>query len=240
MNKHVLLGIDSTLSPATQHALRTIGDLIDYATPMLHLILLHVIPQDYETSPTLAMYTGHLQTTQISAEQRAQAEAVLEKASAELKKTGIASERIDTLIRMGMPADEIVRVAKELHVDLIVVGSRGDTLSQKIRRFLLGSISRKVLRLAPCPVMIVTAPKLQHPSDLVHWYEDAITRYLRENTSTLTVFTPQEVARTFAPPNKKAPGRKEKAAAILALEQLARDGVLCRHDVKGELLYVND
>jgi len=41
-------------------------------------------------------------------------------------------------------------------------------------------------------------------------------------------------------PNKKAPGRKERAAAILALEELARNGVLCRHDVKGELRYVND
>ena len=30
------------------------------------------------------------------------------------------------------------------------------------------------------------------------------------------------------------------AAAILALDHLANDGILCRHDVKGEMRYVND
>jgi hypothetical protein len=63
---------------------------------------------------------------------------------------------------------------------------------------------------------------------------------LQEHTGDLTIFTHREVAQMFVPPNKKAPGRKERAAAILALEELARNGVLCRHDVKGELRYVND
>ena len=54
------------------------------------------------------------------------------------------------------------------------------------------------------------------------------------------VLTSREVAQMFAPPQKKAPGRKETAAATLALEQLARSGVLCSHDVKGDMLYVND
>jgi hypothetical protein len=88
--------------------------------------------------------------------------------------------------------------------------------------------------------MIVTSPHIKQPSDLVAWYEEAITRYLQEHTDGLMVFTPGEVAEKFAPPDKNAPGRKETAAAILALEQLARDGVLCRHDVKGEMRYVND
>ena len=78
------------------------------------------------------------------------------------------------------------------------------------------------------------------PHDLVAWYEEAITRYLREHTGDLTVFTPQEVAVAFAPPGKHGPDRKEHAAAILALEHLARDGILCRHDVKGQMRYVND
>ena len=44
----------------------------------------------------------------------------------------------------------------------------------------------------------------------------------------------------FVPPNKKKAGRKEIAAATLALEALSGSGVLCRHDIKGELRYVND
>jgi hypothetical protein len=81
---------------------------------------------------------------------------------------------------------------------------------------------------------------VKKPHDLVKWYEESITRYLQEHTGDLTVFTPQEVALTFAPSPNKESGRKERAAAILALEQLARGGLLCRHDVKGELRYVND
>jgi hypothetical protein len=88
--------------------------------------------------------------------------------------------------------------------------------------------------------MIVTLPRTAPPGDLVTWYEQAITAYLQEHTNSLTVFTPHEVAQKFAPPRKKAPGRKEIAAAALALEQLASTGILCRHDVKGELRYVND
>jgi hypothetical protein len=88
--------------------------------------------------------------------------------------------------------------------------------------------------------MIVVPPRAPSPSDLVAWYEEAITHYLKDHTTTLSVFTPQQAAQQFAPPNKKTPGRKEIAAATLALEHLARSGVLCRHDVKGELRYVND
>ena len=88
--------------------------------------------------------------------------------------------------------------------------------------------------------MIVSYPQTRHPPDLVTWYEKSIRQYLQERTSDLTVFSPQEVAQMFVPPGKKIVGRKEKAAAILALEQLARGGMLCRHDVKGEMKYVND
>jgi hypothetical protein len=124
---------------------------------------------------------------------------------------------------------------------LIIVGSRGCKTGERIRRFFLGSKSRRVLQNSTCPVMIVAQPYAKRPSDLVAWYEEAITRYLHEDASGLTVFTPAEVTRFFAPPSgKKGPGRKERAAAVLALEHLTRTGVLCRHEVKGELRYVND
>src|SRR5262249_18287082 len=156
---------------------------------------------------------------------------------------GIPSSQVEVLVRVGIPADEIVRAARELRVDFIVVGSRGRSPGQQIRRFFAGSTSRKVLHTAPCPVMIVFPPSLPttaRPSDLVRWYQESITGYLQEHTSTLTVFTPPEVVQIFAPQGKKRHRRKEIAAATLALEQLAREGVLCRHEVKGELRYIND
>ncbi len=192
----------------------------------------------------LGIDTNYSPTTQLAVravgEFMEQATSQLHLVLSELQKGGIAPGQIEVLIRIGFPADEIVKVAKELHVNFIVVGSHTASLMRKIQRFLAGSTSRSVLRLAPCPVMIVTLPRTAPPGDLVTWYEQAITTYLQEHTSSLTVFTPQEVAQKFVPPRKKAPGRKEIAAAALALEQLASTGLLCRHDVKGELRYVND
>jgi nucleotide-binding universal stress UspA family protein len=240
MNKRILLGIDAPISPATQQALRSMSEFVEQAAPQLHLVLLHVIPIPAISSPALGMYVGHMQPTLFTSEQSSQAEEVLRHARVELLKQGVDAGQIETLIYTGVPADQIVKVAKELQVDFIVVGSRGSSARQKIRRFLAGSTSQRILQLAPCPVMIVRCPQTKRPADLVTWYERSITHYLQEHTSDLTVFSPLEAAQMFAPPGKKAVGRKERAAAILALEQLAHGGVLCRHDVKGEMRYVND
>jgi nucleotide-binding universal stress UspA family protein len=240
MNKRILLGVDAPLSPATEQALHIVGELVEQTAPLFRLLLLHVIPIPYSATPSLGMYVGQLSPSIVTLEQRTQAEHILHKVCTDLQKQGIARGQIDTLIRIGVPADEIAKVARECSVDFIVIGSRGNGLPQKIRRFLIGSTSRKVLRLASCPVMVVTPPTVPAPSNLVTWYEEAITHYLHEHPSDLAVFTPREVAQMFAPPHKKSPGRKERAAAILALEQLARNGILCRHEVKGEMRYVND
>ncbi len=240
MNKCILLGIDAPLSPATQQAIRTIKELVGATTP--RLVLLHVISIPYATTPAaLGMYTGQYQPSAVSAEQRQEAEKVLASVRSSLQEDTRASPRIDICIRLGLPAEEICRMAREVHADLLVVGSRGNTTGERIRRFLLGSKSRKALQLAPCPVMIVSLQPSKRPTDLVLWYEEAITRYLRENPGGLTVFTPTEVTRMFAPSSgKHNPGRKERTAAIQALDHLASTGMLCRHEVQGELRYVND
>jgi nucleotide-binding universal stress UspA family protein len=55
-------------------------------------------------------------------------------------------------LRDGNPATETVRVAQELHADLIVMGTHGRTGFQ---RWVLGSVAETVLRRAPCPVLTV-------------------------------------------------------------------------------------
>jgi len=191
MNKRILLGIDAPISPATQQALRSMSEFVEQAAPLLHLVLLHVIPIPYLSSPTLGMAAGHIQPTFFTSEQRSLAEEALRYASAELLKHGVDSRQIETLIYTGVPADQIAKAATELHVDFIVVGSRGSSAKQKIRRFFAGSTSRSVLQLAPCPVMFVTCPQAKQPADLVTWYEKSITHYLQEHTSDLTVFPPK-------------------------------------------------
>jgi nucleotide-binding universal stress UspA family protein len=57
-------------------------------------------------------------------------------------------------LRTGAVAEEIVALADQREVDLIVVGSRG---LRGIRRALAGSVSESVFRHAHCPVMVVRA-----------------------------------------------------------------------------------
>jgi nucleotide-binding universal stress UspA family protein len=58
----------------------------------------------------------------------------------------------EAYLRMGTPAAEIVDLAEELGVGLVVVGSRG---LGGIRRALMGSVSDSVVRHAHCPVLVV-------------------------------------------------------------------------------------
>ena len=52
----------------------------------------------------------------------------------------------------GSPAHEIVRCATERGVDLIVMGTHG---RGGVSHLLLGSVAEKVIRSAPCPVLVV-------------------------------------------------------------------------------------
>ena len=62
---------------------------------------------------------------------------------------------IETVLVHGRVADTINKQAKQRKVDLLVLGSRGLSDAES---YLLGSISRKVSALAPCPVLVVKRP----------------------------------------------------------------------------------
>jgi nucleotide-binding universal stress UspA family protein len=207
----------------------------------MRLILLHVIPMPYVTSPAIGIYTGQLQPVSATLEQRQEAEKILATVRTLIQEQSLSSPYITICLRMGTPAEEIIKVAREVNADLVIIGSRGSTFKQRLRRFFMGSKSRSVLQSAPCPVMIVNQPQINYPTDLVSWYQVAITQALQNNPDNLSVFTPEEVVQLFAPPGTRPKyARKEHTAAHQALENLTQNGVLCRHDIKGELRYIND
>ncbi|MGB6068134.1 MAG: universal stress protein [Desulfomonilaceae bacterium] len=59
---------------------------------------------------------------------------------------------VTTCVKVGNPAQEIVRYANEESVDLIVMGTRGWTGFVHV---MLGSVAEAVIRTANCPVLIV-------------------------------------------------------------------------------------
>lgn len=239
MHKRILLGVDTSLSPPTQLALRVASELLERSSPDVRLVLLYVIPVPYNPSFSWGRSITDVRPFSLTSQQRLQAERVLWKARTALQQRGIAPERIEWLQRGGIPADEIVKVARELDVDRIVLGSHGDTLAQRICRVLVGSTSRRVLRLAQCPVTLVVLPRKPRTRNLVAWYKEAVTCSLHEHPGSLLVFTACDVAQAFAP-SMRTVGTREVEAAARALEQLAGDGLLCCHKVKGELRYLND
>jgi nucleotide-binding universal stress UspA family protein len=76
-------------------------------------------------------------------------------AATRVRSLGRTSARVAQDVRVGDPAEEILKVAVEHHAELVVLGSHGRT---GLQRVLLGSVARKVLLHAHCSVLIVRRP----------------------------------------------------------------------------------
>ncbi|MBU1206285.1 MAG: universal stress protein [Proteobacteria bacterium] len=63
-----------------------------------------------------------------------------------------------TMVVLGDPADQIVKIADEEKVDLVVIATYGQT---GWRRFVFGSVTEKVVRLASQPVLTIRAPQTE-------------------------------------------------------------------------------
>ncbi len=89
--------------------------------------------------------TSYAQLRQL---QRTEADRTLAEACDQLRGTGwtLRPERRD-----GYPAQEILRMAAELPADLVAVGSRG---LGRLKRYLLGSVSHRVVRHCSCSVLV--------------------------------------------------------------------------------------
>jgi len=80
---------------------------------------------------------------------RRESQAAAARAANLLVDAGLTANRRD---RAGDAAEELVRVSTELDADTIVIGSRGRT---GLRRLVLGSVARQVVRHAPASVLVV-------------------------------------------------------------------------------------
>lgn len=76
------------------------------------------------------------------------AQEILDSYKKELEKNGVTG--IETVIKMGNPAEEILNAAKESGAEMIIIGSRG----KRAHSILMGSVSREVANRAEIPVLI--------------------------------------------------------------------------------------
>jgi nucleotide-binding universal stress UspA family protein len=66
--------------------------------------------------------------------------------------TGESAVETRYVVRHGSPAREIVAVAEDADVDLIVVGRRGHSIHEGV---LLGTVTEHVVRRSKCPVLTI-------------------------------------------------------------------------------------
>jgi len=137
--KKILVPVDG--SPSSRKALDQALAVAEQAGA--HVTVLEVVedfgplPGYYEAAPT-----GKDRVKWIS-EQR------FEKVHPALDHTKV---KWDRKVATGYPADEICKLAAEGKYDLIMIGSRGHSA---IARFLVGSVSDRVVHHAPCTVAVV-------------------------------------------------------------------------------------
>ena len=61
-------------------------------------------------------------------------------------------ESIDVEIVVGKPFQEVLKKARELGVDLVIMGSHGKQAGDEV---IMGSTAERVVRRAPCPVLVI-------------------------------------------------------------------------------------
>jgi nucleotide-binding universal stress UspA family protein len=105
------------------------------------------VPAPVLGEPAMLQYETVLRAEQESAEK------VLAETVTRLQRDGV---EVETHIRRGEPAFQVLHAAEELEPDLLVVGSHGRT---GLEAFILGSVARNVAKHARCPVLIARAPR---------------------------------------------------------------------------------
>jgi len=137
MFKSILVGYDG--STAAAHAFHSALELAERLGSVLGVVSVAQFPEPPtmgETSAMLDLAKSHYEKD-------------FRSLRADAKSRGI---ELQTHILAGHPADQIIHHAVEARADLIVMGHRGGS---RMKEWLLGSVSKRVLSYAPCSVLIV-------------------------------------------------------------------------------------
>lgn len=138
MFKNILVAFDG--SQCSKNALTYAKNMAEQYNATLWLV--HVFPH---TSDLL----GYEDYEKLFSRRKGAGQAVLDSAKEDL---GEPSFAVREELLEGPEAEAILKIAENTQSDIIVMGTRG---LGAVKGLLLGSVSRKVIHYAECPVMVV-------------------------------------------------------------------------------------
>jgi nucleotide-binding universal stress UspA family protein len=139
--KKILVALD--FSEPSRLALRSAAQLA--ADSGAELVLAHV------WQPNVYSFGGPEFPLSFAEDYTRQAKASLEDSRREAEQVG--AHRVSTTILTGTPWHEVVELLrKDESFDLVMVGTHGHT---GLKHVLLGSVAERIVRHAPCPVLVV-------------------------------------------------------------------------------------
>ena len=142
MVKNILVAVDGS-KPSVDACHFAMG-LAEQTDARLTFLFVIETPQVIPVGPL----SGYVTTSPArSQEDVKKAEAIVELIAKE--RPGL---KVSTRVELGQPVEAICEIARTMAADLVVVGARGHNAAQ---RFLLGSVSDRVVHHAPCPVLVV-------------------------------------------------------------------------------------
>ena len=144
--ERILCPVD--FSEYSRHALQYACALTEKCGSELHL--LHVMPDPAATLATYGPIAGYLPADW--------AESMQQRATSQLseipEKTWAAGRKIVRATNQGVAYVEIIQYVRDNGIQLIIIGTGTDR-----DHVILGSVTEKVVRKAPCPVLTI------HPKD---------------------------------------------------------------------------
>jgi universal stress protein A len=146
--KHILVPTD--FSAGAQEAVRYAYDLANALGATLHVV--HVLENPFAPGAFMEMYTPPSPEYFVDMERQAE-----EKLRASLTAEQKANVHTVMTTRLGVPANEILaRIEEDPGIDLVVMATHG---RGGVARFVMGSVTDKIIRSAPCPVVTIR----EHP-----------------------------------------------------------------------------
>ena len=166
--KKVLVAVDDT-----KGSKNVLGVFQNLVRPPKEVLILHVqrlegrsLMIDMLSESELSTLKESLEGTEYKEKLDMHSEKVLNFYRKEFENTGLVSVR--TIKREGVPSDEILKVAEEEGVDLIVVGGNG---KKGLNRLITGCVSKHVERNASVPVIV---EKPETKEEEVHGVKGAV------------------------------------------------------------------